>query len=337
MSRSLTRWQALLLGLVTLLGVGLAGAGLFAVGSRQWSGQDAFHVRAGFRDIRGVEVGTRVRVQGVDAGEVEAVNLPTAPSEPVTLRLRLSGRVRHLVRSDATVQIVSEGMIGGKVLEVSPGEAGAGPVEDDALLASRQSVELADVLAQVDGTLQGVRDGEGALGRELVGALRQTRSTMSSFQQMGEAGKKLPLLRSYITDPQALLVRPDCECNRTVFAEADLFEPGRAVLTESGRQRLDEITPRLNGLLQHDKSDLVVLAFADPRKAANPDAARGVSTVQSEAVCSYLKKQKVQKAGWWTSRKVAALGLGTDLVPGEEADAKLPAARVEVRVFVPQN
>src|SRR5438874_5011382 len=112
MSQSLTRLQALLLGVVFLLGMGLAGSGLYAVGSRQWLWSDTFHVRAGFPQIRGVEVGTRVRVQGIDAGEVDAVEPPGAPGGDVLLRLRLDGKLRSLIRTDASVQIVSEGMIG---------------------------------------------------------------------------------------------------------------------------------------------------------------------------------------------------------------------------------
>ena len=44
----------------------------------------------------------------------------------------------------------------------------------------------------------------------------------------------------------------------------------------------------------------------------------------------------VQKMGWFSSRKVAALGLGTSPPPLAEKEA-LPPARVEVLVFVPQG
>src|SRR5262249_16956894 len=121
MSRSLSRWQAILLGIVILLGLALTGTGLFAVGSRQWLWSDTFHVRAGFRQVRGIEVGTRVRIQGIEAGEVVAVEPPATPGSDVLVRLRLDGKLRHLIRTDATVQIVSEGMIGGKVVEIHPG------------------------------------------------------------------------------------------------------------------------------------------------------------------------------------------------------------------------
>src|SRR5260370_35007615 len=106
MSPPLSRMQALLLGAVVLAGLAVAGAGLFAGGSRQWLWSDTFHVTVGFAQIRGVDAGTRVRVQGIEAGEVEAVEPPAAPGGEVLLRLRLDGRLRHLIRADASVQIL---------------------------------------------------------------------------------------------------------------------------------------------------------------------------------------------------------------------------------------
>jgi len=83
----------ILLGAVVLTGLVLATVGLFAVGSRQWFWNDAFYVRAGFHEIRGVEVGTRVRVQGIDAGEVIAIDPPAAPGGDVPA-IHLSGEAQ---------------------------------------------------------------------------------------------------------------------------------------------------------------------------------------------------------------------------------------------------
>jgi hypothetical protein len=50
---------------------------------------------------------------------------------------------------------------------------------------------------------------------------------------------------------------------------------------------------------------------------------------------NYLKdNHKVHKVGWFRSRDVKPIGLGTDPPPDHETG--LPAARVEVIVFVPQ-
>src|ERR1700693_3561909 len=113
-SRALKPVQAMLLGLAVLIGVGLTAVGLAAIVSRGWFGNDAFTVRSGFPTIRGVEAGTPVRIQGIVAGKVFAVDLPDTPGAPVMLRMRLHPEYRRLVRADARVQIVSEGMLGSK-------------------------------------------------------------------------------------------------------------------------------------------------------------------------------------------------------------------------------
>ncbi|HEY7426924.1 MAG TPA: MlaD family protein [Gemmataceae bacterium] len=348
MSRTLSRWQSLLLGLVVLVGVGLGVTGLFAVGSRGWFGNAPLHVRVGFREIRGVEVGTRVRIQGIDAGEVIGIAPPETPDGPVVLRLALKNEYRRLVRSNSTVQIVSEGMLGSKVLEIHRGAAASRqadePAAEDALLESEPSTELADVLGQVKQTLQGIQNGDGTLGKlardpqaydALLDLLHQGRETVASIGQGADAVKHMPLVRDYVEDPTSLLVRPDCERNRQYFAESELFEPGRAVLTAQGRQRLDNLAPWLEGM-KHKGSEVVVVAYADPHKST-ATLARALTRQQSEAVCDYLKKQHaIQKMGWFSSRKVTPLGQGVQPPPAPERDP-LPTARVEVLVFVPQT
>jgi phospholipid/cholesterol/gamma-HCH transport system substrate-binding protein len=342
-SRSLSFLQAVVLGAVVLVGLALGTVGLLAIGGPYWPWNSTFHVRAGFAKIHGVETGTRVRVQGMDAGEVEAINLPDKPGGDVVLRLRLKGSLRNLVRADASAQIVSEGMVGGKVVEIEPGTA-SDRVSDDALIATRPSAELTDVLAAVSGTLQGIRDGEGTLGKlakdpegyaALLRLLHEGEKTMVSVQQDADALKRVPIIGGYVEDPQSILVRPNCERNRWPFAEADLFEPGRAVLTAQGRQKLDDIAPKVNGFKQKG-AEVVVVSYADPA-TSDPEVALQLTRQRSEAVCNYLKDQHaIHKVGWYGSRKVTALGMGVKPPPVAEKE-NLPPSRVEVLVFVPQG
>jgi phospholipid/cholesterol/gamma-HCH transport system substrate-binding protein len=352
LSRSLSRLQAFVLGFVVLAGIALAAGGLFVVGSRGWYGRDSLHVRAGFASVRGVEIGTRVRVQGLDAGEVVALQPPEQPGGPVVLRMQLRGEFRRLLRADSVVQIISEGMIGGKVVEILPGKSAGDPassniepVAEDALLASAPSAELGDVLGQVSSTLAGIREGEGTLGKltrdpqayeALLALLKQSTETMTSVQRDADALKRLPVVRSYVEDETELLIRPQCERNRRFFAATDLFEPSRAVLTAQGRERLDSVGPWLAGM-KHKGSEVVVVAYADPGNAASQAVARALTRQQSEAVCDYLKSQHaVQKMGWFSTRKVTPLGMGVNPPPVPEQEP-LPPARVEVLVFVPQE
>jgi phospholipid/cholesterol/gamma-HCH transport system substrate-binding protein len=343
-SRSLSRWQAILLGIVVIAGLAGGGIGLFAVGSRQLLWADTFQIQAGFPGGRGIEVGTRVRVSGVNAGEVVQVQPPGLPGDPVIVRMRLEGRYRSLIRSDATAQIVGEGFVGGRVIEISPGSRAAAPVADNATIASRPTAELAEVLDKVEGVLQDIRTSEGTLGklmkddglyRSLDRMVSQGTRTLESIQSDADALKKMPVVRNYVEDVKELLVRPDSERYRQSFSESELFEPGQATLTAPGRERLDKLVPWLEGL-KHKGSDMVVAAYAAPN--ADPELSRNWTRKQSEAVCNYLKdRHGVQKNGWFSrSWKLTPLGLGTSPPPQSDRD-QLPPPRIEVLVFVPRG
>jgi phospholipid/cholesterol/gamma-HCH transport system substrate-binding protein len=183
----LSRRQAVVLGAVVLAGILLGVFGLFAVGSRHWPGGDTFVARVGFRDVGGVDVGTRVRLQGLDAGEVEAIEPPAEAGGPVVVRLRLAGSYRPLVGEPATarVQIRSEGLWGGKLVNILPGRPAKNLSQGDIVLQSDPTPELAQelaqaagklnqVLAEVGATLQGIRKGQGTLGQLLTSATLYT-------------------------------------------------------------------------------------------------------------------------------------------------------------------
>jgi phospholipid/cholesterol/gamma-HCH transport system substrate-binding protein len=166
-------------------------------------------------------------------------------------------------------------------------------------------------------------------------AVDRSKDTMAAIQRDAEALKKVPIIGGYVEDPVALLVRGNCERNRRVFAESELFEPGRAVLTANGREKLDELGPWLSGL-KHKGSEIVVVSYAESTKKTEPKTARNVTRQQSEAVVEYLKKHHAaHKLGLISTRKVVALGQGVHPPPIPEREP-LPPARVEVVVFVPQ-
>jgi phospholipid/cholesterol/gamma-HCH transport system substrate-binding protein len=353
-TRSLSRFQAILLGLLVLGGLVLGGLGLFWIGGRntagvppflaRWLLPDTFQLRAGFGKIQGVEVGTRVRVRGIDAGEVIAIERPATPKGDVTLILRLKGSLRDFVRQDASAQIVAEGMVGGKVIEIEPGSDDQEPVADNATIRTKASSDVSDLLAKVEDTLQDIRSGRGSLYKlvhddelhaEAVSMVKQGKRALASLQENSDAFKEMPVVRGYVRDMRKLLVRPDCERNRKVFTESELFEPGGAILTSAGKTRLDDIAKWLDGL-KHPGSEIVVPAYTTAD--GDPDNARTLTQKQAQAVCTYLTdKHAVQKMGWFSfSRKVTALGCGTEPPPMPEKEP-LPARRVEVIVFVPHG
>jgi phospholipid/cholesterol/gamma-HCH transport system substrate-binding protein len=338
-SRSLSRLQAILLGAVVLVTLALAGAGLFALGSRHWPWNDTFDVQVGFRQARGVEVGTRVRVQGVNAGEVVEVRLPARTGRDVMLTLRLDGKWRRqqLIRADATARIVSDSMVGGKVIEIDPGTEAAEPVRDHAVLAAAPSADLADTVAQVGSLLQSESGKVSAVVEKTDRLIQKSTETVESLSQIADGLKDVWGLRSLVKDPQKLLFPPGCEANPWWFKEAELFDPGTDRLTASGRQRLDSLAPQLAGLTRHSGAKMVVLAYADPR--ANDAGARTLTRNQAEVVYQHLKNGGAvhKDYGVW-SREATALGLGAERPPTVVKDKPPPPGpAVGLVVFVPQK
>src|SRR4051794_29706872 len=110
------RGRALLNAGFVLAVLALAGVRVVQVARHRWEWEAVFRARAAFANVGGLATGDKDRVQGSDAGGVEAIVPPSAPGRPVTLVLRIDARLRPLVRSDAVAKIVTQGVVGAKAV-----------------------------------------------------------------------------------------------------------------------------------------------------------------------------------------------------------------------------
>ena len=213
-------WRAAANAGFALAVLALAGFGLYQVAGRHWRVQPMFRVRAEFPTIGGLEAGHRVRLQGIDAGVVERVIAPAEPGRPVELVLRIDERLRPLVRGDTVARIVSEGLVGAKVVELTPGRPDAAPVAEMGRIASERPIEMADVLKRASASMdrletlarsaeQGltevnaiagsIRRGEGSLGklvqdetlyRELMAVSRRGEKSLAALEENLECSSR---------------------------------------------------------------------------------------------------------------------------------------------------
>lgn len=354
-----------------IVAMGLAGWGATRVANRHWQLRETFPVRAEFAQIGGLETGAPVRVQGIDAGIVERIEPPGSPGDPVKLVMKIDGKLRGLIRGDAVATITTQGVVGSKVIEITPGRPDAPALGPGGTLRSEAAVELADILKGADDSLKNLnavaaaaRDGLGEINA-ITGTIREGRGSLGRLVREDDAYERLvalsdrgertlndldenllalkgtwPLSRYFnqrgFSDRERVLFHPEAECDRRVLNEGDLFEPGRAVLTTQGRQRLDALAPWMKTLLR-SRTEIVVAAFHDDPRG--DDLAELLSQQQAEAVRDYLvDRHSVRSNGWWSSRKVAAVGFGKQqprTAPASE-DPGMPR-RVEILLFTPQG
>lgn len=193
MQQHLTRWQSITLGAFVLAAFALGGWGLVRIGGNQGFWAKTTEVTVAFAEPHDIAPGTPVRIRGVDAGQVVAIEYPDhdGPGAAVTLRLKLDSKYASRLYADASAQIHSTGLLGSKVIAIQPGEPNAGPLVDGKL-AAKSTPDLAQAVAKIADTadeakllIRDVRSGKGSLGKliadetlytELTGLAKDSRS-----------------------------------------------------------------------------------------------------------------------------------------------------------------
>ncbi len=140
-------------GLFVIGGVLLFAAGLFLIGDRRMLFSDTFRFYAEFKQLAALDIGAKVRVSGVDAGEVEELTVPTGPSGRFRVRMRVRSDLRPLIRTDSIASIQNDGLVGNKFVQIQTGTDAAPVVEDHGTIQSREPFDIADLMLAMSDTL----------------------------------------------------------------------------------------------------------------------------------------------------------------------------------------
>ena len=134
------------IGLFVIGGLVLFGIGMFLIGDRHQLFARHTEYYTEFTNLSGLTTGAKVRVSGLDAGEVLTIGVPDSPATPVRLRFRIDAQLGALVRSDSVVTIGREGVVGGTYLSVRPGSSQAPQADAVATIPSAEATELSALL-----------------------------------------------------------------------------------------------------------------------------------------------------------------------------------------------
>lgn len=143
-------------GAFVIGGIVLFAVGLFFIGDRRMLFTDTFAVYAEFSNIAALEIGSKVRVAGMDAGEVETIHVPTGPTGRFRVRMRVREDLRPLLRLDSVAAIQNEGLVGNKFVHIEAGSEESAPVPDQGTIRSREPFDLANVLERMSTAIDAV-------------------------------------------------------------------------------------------------------------------------------------------------------------------------------------
>jgi phospholipid/cholesterol/gamma-HCH transport system substrate-binding protein len=140
-------------GAFVIGGLLLFAAGLFLIGDRRMLFTDTFRVYAEFKQVAALDTGAKVRVAGVDAGEVEEIRVPEGPSGRFRVRMRVRSDLRPLIRVDSIALIQNDGLVGNKFVQIQTGTEAAPAVADGGTIQSREPFDIADLMLTMSQTL----------------------------------------------------------------------------------------------------------------------------------------------------------------------------------------
>jgi phospholipid/cholesterol/gamma-HCH transport system substrate-binding protein len=176
-------------GAFVLGGLVLFATGLFLIGDRRMLFSDTFTVYAEFSQIASLETGGKVRVSGMDAGEVEEIRVPAGPSAKFRVQMRVRRDLQPLIRVDSVASIQNDGLVGNKFVQIQTGSDGAAPVEDGGTIQSREPLDLADLLQMMSDTLVTVNamlvDVKGRVDEALVAVTSTAEDVQVLMEEVG--------------------------------------------------------------------------------------------------------------------------------------------------------
>jgi phospholipid/cholesterol/gamma-HCH transport system substrate-binding protein len=158
----------------------LFGGGLFLIGDRRLLFVDQFELNSTFGKVTGLQVGTRVRMAGLDAGEVLEIRLPAIPSDKFRVRMRLREDVRQLVRADSTCAVQTDGIVGNAFIQISVGTDASPPVAPGDTIAGVDPIEFADLIQEGRDTFRTVASEVVDLKDDVSGAVAVLTQTIET-------------------------------------------------------------------------------------------------------------------------------------------------------------
>jgi phospholipid/cholesterol/gamma-HCH transport system substrate-binding protein len=139
------------LGMFVTIGLILFVGTIYFVGKQKNLFGSTFTLKSQFKTVTGLKIGNNVRFSGINVGTVSEIELLT--DSAVVVKLVIKDEVRNFIKTDAKASIGSDGLMGDKVLTISPGTKSKSAVKDNATIASLKAIEIEDIMKSVKTTV----------------------------------------------------------------------------------------------------------------------------------------------------------------------------------------
>jgi len=165
------------LGLFIAGGTVLFFLAIFLIGKEKNLFNPVFKLTSAFKNISGLQVGNNIRFSGIIVGTVDDIRIIN--DSTVMVDMSIKKNVNQFIKSDCTVTIGSEGLIGDKLLIITQGSVDAPLAKNGQQLASKEPVEIDAIIGnlhvtaviaqtiakQIEELMSNINSRKGTLGR----------------------------------------------------------------------------------------------------------------------------------------------------------------------------
>lgn len=200
-----TSEQKIKIGGFVLAGLAILIAGIFLIGNKKGLFTRTFTVYGMFKNVNGLQIGNNARFAGINVGVVQDIQITNDTT--VKVILTLNEDVRKFVKRDAKLSISSDGLMGDKLVMITPGGTsnsqgvvsgdkltGVNPFDVDRLVNKFSKItddagKLVNGLSEI---VYKVNHGQGSIGRllnndkmarDLEGTVKQAKTTIAKVHK----------------------------------------------------------------------------------------------------------------------------------------------------------
>ena len=135
------------LGMFVTVGLLLLVAAVYVIGSQKNLFNPTFRVKTIFKNVSGLKIGSNVRFSGINIGTVDFIQIETDTS--VKVEVIIQKEVQKFIRKDSRASIGSEGLMGDKILIITPGSSEEQQAVENDFLISEAPIDMDEIMASV--------------------------------------------------------------------------------------------------------------------------------------------------------------------------------------------
>lgn len=172
--------QKIRLGIFVVTGTVLFVMSMYFIGSQKNLFSNTFTISAIFNNVNGLQRGNNVRLSGIDVGTVQSIEILNNNSIKVNMIIKES--VRKFIKKDAIASIGTDGLMGNKLINISPVSTETLQVQDNDILQVFNSMDTDDMMSRLKNTntyveviaanlvniIENVNSGKGVLGKLIM-------------------------------------------------------------------------------------------------------------------------------------------------------------------------